>query len=164
MSLMPAGTPLVLHRRFSAKMTRMKRIRSHRQSQKHDHRRGVTMVEFSVVLPVFLMIVFAGFEFSRICLIRNAAHNAAYQAARRVMVPGATVADANAEATRLLNVFGVTSFTLTVNPNPLTLAASRVTVSIDIPAAQCGWITPMFTNSLTIHAGSTLLTERDVTL
>lgn len=141
----------------------MKRFTKFERSQRQKNRRGVTMVEFSVVLPVFLMIVFAGFEFSRICLVRNAAHNAAYQAARRVMVPGATVADANAEATRLLNVFGVSTFTLNVNPNPITLTADRVTVSIDIPAAQCGWITPMFTNSLTIHAGSTLLTERDAT-
>lgn len=142
----------------------MKRNILRRQTQTRRNRRGVTMVEFSVVLPVFLLIVFAGFEFSRICLVRNAAHNAAYQAARRVMVPGATVADANAEASRLLSVFGVNTFTLTVNPNPITLTANRVTVSIDIPAAQCGWITPMFTNTLTIHAGSTLLAERDVTM
>jgi len=133
------------------------------RTPKHGNRRGVTMVEFSVVLPVFLMIVFAGFEFSRICLVRNAAHNAAYQATRRVMVPGATVADANAEASRLLSIFGVRTFTLTVNPNPITLAATRVTVSIDIPANQCGWIMPMFTNNLTIHAGSTLFAERDRT-
>lgn len=122
------------------------------------------MVEFSLVVPVFLMILFAGFEFSRICLVRNAAHNAAYQAVRRVMVPGATVADAQAEATRLLSIFGVNSFTLTVNPSPITLAADRVTVSINIPASQCGWITPRFTNSLTIRAGSTLIAERDHTL
>ena len=109
------------------------------------------------------MVLFAGFEFSRVCLIRNAAHNAVYQAARRVMVPGATVADANAEATRLLSVFGVNSFTLTINPTPITLAANRVTVSIDIPASQCSWIAPRFTNSLTIHAGSTLFAERDRT-
>ena len=121
------------------------------------------MVEFSLVLPIFLMILFAGVEFSRICLVRNAAHDAAYQAARRVMVPGATVADANTEATRLLSVFGVNQFTLTVSPTPITLAADRVTVSINIPASQCGWITPLFTSRLTIRAGSTLFAERDRT-
>ena len=141
----------------------MKKNKLQKLTQTRGNRRGVSMVEFSVVLPVFLMIVFAGFEFSRICLVRNAAHNAAYQATRRVMVPGATVADANAEASRLLSVFGVSTFTLSVNPNPITLAANRVTVSIDIPAGQCGWITPMFTNSQVIHAGSTLFAERDRT-
>lgn len=139
----------------------MKRSRLQHQSPERGNRRGVSLVEFSLVVPVFLMILFAGFEFSRICLVRNAAHNAAYQAARRVMVPGATVADAEAEAARLLNVFGVNTFTLTVNPSPITLAADRVTVSIDIPASQCGWITPRFTDALVIHAGSTLFAERD---
>ncbi len=128
-----------------------------------DKRRGVSLVEFSLVLPVFLLILFAGFEFARICLVRNAANNAAYQAARRVMVPGATVANANAEVSRLLSVFGVNQFTVTVNPSPITLATDRVTVSVNIPANQCGWITPRFTNSLTIRAGSTLFAERDRT-
>ena len=133
------------------------------QRQPRNNRQGATLIEFSIVLPVFFMVLFAGFEFSRVCLVRNAAHNAAYQAARRVMVPGATVADANAEATRLLSVFGVNAFTLTVNPTPITLASDRVTVSINIPAGQCGWVVPMFTNSLTIHAGATLFAERDKT-
>ncbi len=141
----------------------MKKSRLQSQSRECRGHRGVTVVEFSLAVPLFLMVLFAGFEFSRVCLIRNAAHNAVYQAARRVMVPGATVADANAEATRLLSVFGVNSFTLTINPTPITLAANRVTVSIDIPASQCSWIAPRFTNSLTIHAGSTLFAERDRT-
>jgi Flp pilus assembly protein TadG len=137
----------------------------HRQTttQTRDKRRGVSLVEFSLVLPVFLLILFAGFEFARICLVRNAANNAAYQAARRVMVPGATVADANAEVSRLLSVFGVNQFTVTVNPSPITLATHRVTVSVSIPANQCGWIMPRFTNALVIRAGSTLYAERDRT-
>ena len=141
----------------------MKKNRLAIKTHLDGHRRGASLIEFSLVLPVFFMVLFAGFEFSRICLVRNAAHNAAYQAARRVMVPGATVADANADATRLLRVFGVSTFTLTVNPTPITLATDRVTVSIDIPASQCGWIAPGFTNNLTIHAGSTLFAERDRT-
>jgi Flp pilus assembly protein TadG len=141
----------------------MKRLTHQIQTAKRDCRGGVSMVEFSLILPIFLLILFAGFEFSRICLVRNAAHNAAYQAARRVMVPGATIADANAEVTRILSVFGVNLFTLTVNPSPITLAADRVTVSIEIPANQCGWITPRFTDSLKIKAGSTLIAERDRT-
>ncbi|MBC7966521.1 MAG: pilus assembly protein, partial [Fuerstia sp.] len=62
----------------------MKRSRLQHQTPERGDRRGASMVEFSLVVPIFLMILFAGFEFSRICLVRNAAHNAAYQAARRV--------------------------------------------------------------------------------
>ena len=141
----------------------MKKHNRQNQSPTLRDRRGVSMVEFSLVLPVFLLILFAGFEFGRICLVRNAANDAAYQAARHVMVPGATVADANTEVTRILSVFGVNQFTLVVNPSPITLATDRVTVSVNIPANQCGWITPMFTKTLTIRAGSTLFAERDRT-
>ena len=141
----------------------MKLLQRKYTTQARYGRRGVSLVEFSLVLPVFLLILFAGFEFARICLVRNAANNAAYQAARRVIVPGATVANANAEVSRLLSVFGVNQFTVTVNPSPITLATDRVTVSVEIPANQCGWITPRFTNSLTIRAGYTLFAERDRT-
>jgi len=139
----------------------MRMLHRQNKTQTRDRRSGASLVEFSLVLPVFLLILFAGFEFARICLVRNAANNAAYQAARRVMVPGATVADANAEVSRLLSIFGVNQFTVTVNPSPITLATDRVTVSIAIPANQCGWITPRFTNALVIRAGSTLFAERD---
>jgi len=139
----------------------MRMLHRQNKTQTRDRRSGVSMVEFSLVLPVFLLILFAGFEFARICLVRNAANNPAYQAARQVMVPGATVANANTEVTRILSVFGVRQFTLTVNPSPITLTTDQVTVTIDIPANQCGWITPMFTDALVIHAGSTLFAERD---
>ena len=123
-------------------------------------RAGASMVEMAFVAPVFLMILFAGLEYSRICMIRNAANNAAYQAARQAMVPGATIADAQAEANRLLAVLGVQNYTLTVDPDPITAMTSRVTVSISIPARDNGWLVAMFCKDLTLKAGSTLFTER----
>ncbi len=108
-----------------------------------------------------MLILRAEFNSARICLVRNAASDAAHQAARRVMVPGATIADANAEFGRRLSVFDVNQFTGTANPSAITLATDRVTVSVNIPVNQCGWITPRFRNALVIRAGSTLYAERD---
>ncbi len=119
------------------------------------------MVEMAFVAPIFMMVLFAGLEFSRVCMIRNAANNAAYQAARQIIVPGATIADAQAEAARLLNVLGVQVFTLTVNPSTITPATTQITVSIAIPAKDNGWMSAMFSKNLTIRAGSTLFTERE---
>ena len=102
------------------------------------------MVEMAFVAPIFMMVLFAGLEFSRVCMIRNAANNAAYQAARQIIVPGATIADAQAEAARLLNVLGVQVFTLTVNPSTITPATTQITVSIAIPAKDNGWMSAMF--------------------
>lgn len=119
------------------------------------------MVELAIVAPIFFTILFACFEFSRVSLIRNAANNAAYQAARQMMVPGATLSDAQTEANRLLSVLGVTTYTLTVTPNPVTTTTDRVTVHIAIPAKENGWVSAVFSKDLTIQAGSTLYTERD---
>lgn len=119
------------------------------------------MVEMAFVAPIFMMVLFAGLEFSRVCMIRNAANNAAYQAARQIIVPGATIADAQAEAARLLNVLGVQVFTLTVNPSTITPATTQITVSIAIPAKDNGWMSAMFSKKLTIQAGSTLFAERE---
>lgn len=119
------------------------------------------MVEMALVAPVFMMICFAGLEFARICTIRNAANNAAYQAARQIIVPGATAQKAEDEAARLLNVLGVTVYTMNVTPTVIDASTERVTVSIDIPAKDNGWMSAMFVQNLTLKAGSTLFTERD---
>ena len=119
------------------------------------------MVEMALVAPVFMMIFFAGLEFARICTIRNAANNAAYQAARQIVVPGATVQKAEDEVARLLNVLGVSVYNMTVTPSVIDASTERVTVHIDIPAKDNGWMSAMFVKNLTLKAGSTLFTERD---
>jgi hypothetical protein len=94
-------------------------------------------------------------------MIRNSANNAAYQAARQIVVPGATVQTAKNEAGRLLNVMGVSVYTVTVTPSVITSSTERVTVNISIPAKENGWMSAMFVKDLTLNAGSTLFTERD---
>ena len=64
-------------------------------------RRGATVVEFSLVLPILFTILFGMIEFTRLSNIRHAADNAAYQAARAVVVPGASSADAGCAGQRL---------------------------------------------------------------
>ena len=124
-------------------------------------RRGAAMVELAIVAPIFFTLLFAGLEFSRVSLVRNGANNAAYQAARRIMVPGATLTDAETEAGRLLGVLGVNTFVLTVTPDPVTPSTDRVTVRIAISARDNGWVSAVFSKDLTLQAGSTLYTERD---
>jgi Flp pilus assembly protein TadG len=123
-------------------------------------RRGATAVEFALVAPVFFLVLFAMFEFSRLNVLRHTADNAAYEAARVAMVPGATAADAVAEANRLLSVVGARGATVRVTPAVLTTATDQVTVSIAIPLDQNGWVVPRFTRASTLQSQSTLKTER----
>ncbi|NOZ39917.1 MAG: pilus assembly protein [Planctomycetes bacterium] len=123
-------------------------------------RRGATMVEFALVAPVFFLLLLVSFEFARLNVIRHTADNAAYEAARIAMVPGATAAEAVAEANRILNIVSTRGATVTVNPATLGLNTNQITVTIDVPLSQNGWITPRFTSTQNMRSVSTLKAER----
>ncbi|HJQ80270.1 MAG TPA: TadE family protein [Lacipirellulaceae bacterium] len=123
-------------------------------------RRGATAVEFALTAPVFFLLLLAAFEFGWLNVIRHTADNAAYEAARTAMVPGATVAEAKAKANNLLGIVGARSATITVTPSELTPETDQVTVAIDIPMNENGLIVPRFTSAKTLHCSSTLRTER----
>src|ERR1700754_1073325 len=77
-------------------------------------RRGATVVEFAITAPIFFLFLMAAFEFGWMNVIRHTADNAAYEAARSVMVPGATAAEATTKATNLLNVVGARGAKVTI--------------------------------------------------
>lgn len=123
-------------------------------------RAGATAVEFALVAPVFFLFIAAAFEFGRLNIMRHTADNAAYEAARIAMVPGATAAEAITEANRILNIVGTRGATVTVNPATLGPDIDEITVSIDVPLDQNGWIAPKFSSGKVIRAQSRLKTER----
>jgi Flp pilus assembly protein TadG len=124
------------------------------------HRRGATAVEFAITLPVFLVFLLAAFEFGWLNVLRHTADNAAYEAARAAIIPGANQTDAQNKATNLLNIVGARKPTITITPNPVTVDTEKVTVSIEIPMDSNGLIVPRFTGKTKIVASSTLRTER----
>ncbi|MCA9128865.1 MAG: pilus assembly protein, partial [Planctomycetales bacterium] len=102
-------------------------------------RAGTTTIEFSLVLPVALVLIFAGVEFARISIVRHALDNASYEAARLVIVPGANVSEATAAAQQILNKFRIVGATVTVSPNPILDTTKEVTVTVNAPSLGNGW-------------------------
>lgn len=135
---------------------------AHGRQARRRHRTGVAAVEFALVATGFFVLVIAAFEFGRINVIRHTADNAAYEAARHAMVPGATAAEAVSTAQRLLNIVGTRGARISVSPATLGPEVTQISVTIDVPMNQNGWITPLFTPSTTIRATSTLKTERAI--
>ena len=123
-------------------------------------RRGAAAVEFALTAPIFFLFLLAAFEFGWLNVIRHTADNAAYEAARTAMVPGATAAEARNKANGLLKIVGARGATVTVTPAVLTPETEQVTVEIDIPMNRNGLIVPRFTKNKTLHSESTLRTER----
>jgi Flp pilus assembly protein TadG len=122
--------------------------------------RGAAAVEFAIVAPIFFVLVIAAFEFGRLNVIRHTADNAAYEAARHAMVPGATAVEAVDKAGSILRIVGTRGAKISINPPLLGPEVDQVTVTVDVPLAQNGWIAPRFTRNTTIRATSTLRTER----
>ncbi|HUS40736.1 MAG: TadE family protein [Pirellulales bacterium] len=123
-------------------------------------RRGAVVVEFAIVAPLFFLLLFASVEFARMNMLRHAADNAAYEAARHAVVPGGTSAEATTRANTLLGVFGFQSAIVTVNPTSLDDDDQSVTVTVDLPVNENAWIFPRFTGNMTVRGKSTLRTER----
>jgi Flp pilus assembly protein TadG len=136
------------------------RKRTHIGAETPTSRRGATVVEFAVVAPVFFILLFAGIEFGTLSTIRATSHNAAYEGARRLVIPGADVAIGIAEAERIMGIIGVDTLTVTVTPNVITNNTREVTVNISIPYDDNAVFVPMFTGGLTINSSTTLATER----
>jgi Flp pilus assembly protein TadG len=123
-------------------------------------RAGAAAVEFAIVAPIFFVLVIGSLEFGRLNVIRHTADQAAYEAARHAMVPGATTTEAVDHASRMLRIVGTRGAQVAVNPTTLGPNDDEITVTIDVPLNQNGWITPRFTRSTTIHAVSRLRAER----
>src|SRR4051812_11308365 len=80
---------------------------------------GATLVEFAICLPVLLVMVFGSIELCRLNMLRHGATQAAYEAARRGIVPGATTTQVRTVASDLLDALLVSGYTVDVNPSTI---------------------------------------------
>src|SRR3954470_9870656 len=94
--------------------------------KRRQGRVGAVAVEFAITAPIFFLFLLAAFEFGWLNVIRHTADNAAYEAARTVIVPGATSAEATAKATSILNAVGARGSKITITPSNITNATTEV--------------------------------------
>jgi Flp pilus assembly protein TadG len=135
----------------------------HRQKLKRTSpasRRGATLVEFAMTAPIFLLFLLAAFEFGWMNVMRHTADNAAYEAARHVIVPGATAAEGKSRATAILNAVGARDPKITISPSTLAPETKQVTVTVEVPVDTNSLILPRFMKGKTLKSTSTLRTER----
>ena len=125
-------------------------------------RRGTVTVEFALVMPILILFIIAGLEFSRVNMIRNTVINAAYEGARRGIVPGATAAECETAATDLLDLVDISGGTAVTSPSTIAPNTDSVTVTVAVPITTANaFVTPQFFFGKTISAEVTL--PREVT-
>ncbi|MBL8818346.1 MAG: pilus assembly protein [Planctomyces sp.] len=118
-------------------------------------RAGAVTVEFAVVAPLIFLLFLGGLELTAMNFVRQTASNASYEAARRAIVPGSTVAEAEAEAMRLLTALRIQNgAVVTINRT-----TEKVNVTIEIPAANHSWGLTRFSKNLKIRQHCQLTLE-----
>jgi len=123
-------------------------------------RRGTTTVEFAICLPLVLLLFFGAMEFSRINMLRHTIAQAAYEGARRGIVPGATADQVRTTAADVLGSIWAASYTIDVVPATITPQTTQVTVSISLPLAQNCWVPSVFVSGGTVSKSFTMEREK----
>jgi Flp pilus assembly protein TadG len=128
------------------------------------NRRGATVVEFAVVAPVLVLLIFGTIEFGRMVMVQQVLTNAAREGARIGILDDATVSGVQTTVNTYLTGAAVNSAhaTVTVTPNPLSGAGygDAVTVTVSIPFNKVSWLpTPMFLSSATLSASAAMRRE-----
>ena len=103
-------------------------------------RHGAVTVEFALVVPILFLFVFGIIESARLNMLRNSLENAAYEGARRGIIPGATAADAQAEAERVLDAVSVGNASVAVSPAAIHSTTPEITVTVSVPLNGASWV------------------------
>jgi Flp pilus assembly protein TadG len=119
------------------------------------------LVEFALCLPVLLAFVFGILEFSRVTQLQQSVRLAAFEGARAGIQLDAKTSDVTTAVNRVMAAIGATSYSTTINPNPLTWSSSSITVTVSLDPTRNAWLTWFVKSSNTVSATVTLLREVD---
>lgn len=138
----------------------MRNKRAKRRTSRND-RQGVAVVEMALTLPILFLLLFACYEFGRANMIRHTAQAAAYEAARVVIVPGATVAEAEGTAEFFLSTVGVRTFDLDVQPGVIDDETETVSVVVTVAMRDNSLIGLLF-NENSVFEGRCVLNRENL--
>lgn len=125
-------------------------------------RRGAAVVEFAVVAPLFIMLVFGMIEYGRMVMVQQLIVNAAREGARLGVLDGATTADVTSAVNGYLNNASISGATVTVSPSPPSSAGygAPVSVTVSIPFSQVSWLpSPMYLGGKTLTTTTVMRRE-----
>jgi len=120
-------------------------------------RRGVALVEFAIVAPLFFLLVLGIIEFGWAMMAQTILTNAAREGARTGSLDGTQLTDVTNSVDSYLNAAGLPSVTPTVSPNPPSnaTAGQNVTVTVNLPFSQISLVpVPQWLGNVTLTATS----------
>jgi len=128
----------------------------------NPYRKGSALVEFAVLVPVFLVVVLGIIEYGQFLYTQQAVTLAAREACRIIVLPGTTKEQAIGRAYNVLNEAGINSFSITFDPDPPTSAANGdpITVTVAVDFDQISWFgAPMYLTGAEVRATAVMRRE-----
>jgi Flp pilus assembly protein TadG len=123
---------------------------------------GASAVEFAVVSPVFMLLVFGMIEYGRMVMVQQLLTNAAREGARVGVLDSSTSTEVTNAVKNYLTAAKITTPTVTCSPtNPSSATYGQsVTVTVSVPFSQVSWLpSPMFLGGKTLTAQSAMRRE-----
>lgn len=142
----------------------MKKKKIHEGSRAHGasgREGGQSLVEFALIVPILLILVFGIAEFGRAWMTRNILVGAAREAVRLAAVPAPPggVAAAAVRANQVLASAGITGAAVSIVDAPAAFGDVSVTVNYNFPVVVVGFIPGL--NNATIPLSSTTTMRRE---
>lgn len=122
-------------------------------------RKGAVTVELAIAAPILFLVIMASIEFSRVNMIRNSMENAAYEGARRGVLPGATASDCQSSTQFLLDAVGITNSTITVTPSTILPTTEEISVDLEVQLAPNSYFIPTYFSGAILRTSITLPRE-----
>jgi Flp pilus assembly protein TadG len=114
--------------------------------RKSAKRLGTTLVEFAIVISVFLLFIFGLIEIGRAFMVSHILTNAARAGCRQGILESSATSDIDATVSSLLSTQGIQGATTTVKVNGAVVDASTananddITVSVSAPVSSITWV------------------------
>jgi Flp pilus assembly protein TadG len=114
-----------------------------RKNQPRSVRRGAAVVEFAILAPVLILLIFGMVEYGRMVMVQQLLTNASREGARVGILDGSSDDDVkNAVIDKVGGAVPLDANDIVCNPSPVSSAGAgeTVTVTVSIPFAEVSWL------------------------
>lgn len=131
--------------------------------RKRERRSGTAAVELALILPIFLGLIFAQLESSRLGMVAQLLTTAARDACRVAVIKGSTSSQVSNQIGSDLVGSGLTmppvSYSITQGFDTAAFG-TPITVTLSVPYSQVGWLpAPYYLKTATVVGVATMIKE-----
>ncbi len=117
---------------------------------------GTTTVEFSIILPLFLLVLIGGMQIFRYTVVANTVEMAVMEAARQGIINGKSDSKIEEAAKKVLDNAGLSGYSISVNRLN---NGANLNVQAQLSLAGNGFLVPTFGSRWTVIRTCTLCCE-----